>query len=171
MRRLRRGSAVPSDVVDRAGLRRGERVLASAATEDGTWLLATRDALVVVGPGTSRVPWEGVETADWDRDAGRLRVSEVGEFGRPRPVHEFVPVEPALLLATVRERVTASVVLQRRAVVSGRRGVTVVARRPPGGGEPAWAVEYDVGIDPDDPAVRLVADETLAAARSEIGSA
>jgi hypothetical protein len=170
VRRLARGARVPADVLARAALPRGERVLVSAAAEDGGWLLATRDALLVVGAtGSRRVPWQDVETADWDRDAGRLRVVEVGDFGRPRPVHEFALAEPGLLLATVRERVTASVVLQRRAAVSGRLGLTVVARRPPGGGEPTWAVAYDAGVDPDDPAVRLVAEEALAAARAEIG--
>ena len=98
------------------------------------------------------MPWERVETADWDREEERLRVAEVGEFGQARPVHTFTVAEPRRLLQLVRERVMASVVLQRRVVVSGRQGVLVVARRAPrGNGEITWACEYDEGVDPDDP--------------------
>ena len=82
-----RAAKVPADVLARAGLPRGDKVLAHTQAADGSWLLGTRDALVLV-PGDAaaasvRLPWEQVETADWDRDEERLRVAEVGEFGRP----------------------------------------------------------------------------------------
>jgi hypothetical protein len=144
-------------------------------------LLGTREGLVVVPPATAvsvesgsatRIPWEQVETADWDRDEERLRVAEVGEFGQVRPVHEFGITEPGRLLQLVRERVTASVLLQRRVVVQGRRGLWVVARRSPHrDGEISWAYEYDVGVDPDDPVVRLAAERGLRDAAEEVGAA
>jgi hypothetical protein len=170
VRRLLGGGKLPADVLGRARLGRGERVLASASSGD-TWLLGTREAFVVVSPDDMvRVPWERVETADWDRDQERLRVSEVGEFGRPRPVHTFTMTEPGRLLQLVRERVTASVLFQSRIPVSGRRGVLVIARRAPAGnGEVTWACEYDEGLDPSDPTVRLVVDEALQAAQDEVG--
>ncbi len=171
MTRFLGGAKAPASVLERARLSRGERVLASAPAGDDTWLLGTRDALVIVGASdATRVPWERIETADWDRDQERLRVAEVGEFGLARPVHTFTVAEPRKLLQLVRERVMASVVLQRRVVVSGRQGVLVVARRAPrGNGEVIWACEYDEGVDPDDPTVRLVVDEALAAAQGEVG--
>ena len=46
----------------------------------------------------------------------------------------------------------------------------VIGRRPPrGDGEISWACEYDEGVDPDDPTVRLVVDEALAVAQGEVG--
>jgi hypothetical protein len=161
---------VPAEVLERSGLR-GSRVLARASTDEGSWLLGTRDELVIVEPlETLRVPWERVEAADWDRDLERLRVSEVGEFGRPRPVHVFTVPDPGLLLQLVRERVTASVLLQRRVVVSGRSGLLVIARRPPRGrGAITWAYELDAGVDPDDPAVQQAAAAGLRAAQDELG--
>lgn len=177
-----RGPRVPAEVVRRAALPRGERLLARAATADGTWLLGTRDALVIVpaepaGEPTAvtpaagvRIPWERVETADWDRDDQRLRVSEVGEFGQQRPVHVFSVPDAGTLLPMVRERVTASVLLQRRVVVNGRKGLRVVARRPPRGrGGIVWAFELDPGVDPADPAVQRAAEAGLRAAEEEIG--
>ncbi|MEP7089246.1 MAG: hypothetical protein ABI776_03995 [Nocardioidaceae bacterium] len=163
---------MPDDVLARAGLARGERVLAWAAADDGTCLLGTRDALLLVEPAeTIRLLWERVETADWDRGEDRIRVLEVGEFGRVRPVHSYVVPEPGLLLQMVRERVTASVVLQRRVAVGGGRGLLVIARRPPRRqGEISWAYQLDPGLDPDDPAVQRAAEAGLRAAQEELGS-
>jgi hypothetical protein len=168
---FRRGTTVPAGVSARAGLGPGDAVLAAAVADDGTWLLGSRDALVLVNDeGALRLPWERVETVDWDRDESRLRVSEVGEFGQVRPVHSLTVPDPGLLLPMVRERVTASVLLQRRVPVSGRLGVLVVARRPPRGrGEITWAVEYDAGLDPDDPMVAWAAADGLRTTQDELG--
>ncbi len=162
---------MPPEVLGRAGLTRGERPLAHAATPDGSWLIGTRDALVIVEPvETLRVPWEQVETADWDREEERLRVAEVGEFGQVRPVHTFTVTDPGLLLQMVRERVTASVLIQRRVSLGGKRGLTVIARRPPRGtGEITWACEYDVGVDPEDPVVSEAAETAIRDAQDELG--
>ena len=167
---FKRSVAVPGEVARR--LPRGERVLAGTRADEGTWLLGTRDALVVLRPDEQpdRIPWERVERADWDRDEERLRVSEVGEFGLPRPEHTFSVVEPGLLLELIRERVTASVVIQRRVATTGRSGLLVIARRAPqGNGEISWAYEFDQGVDPDDPAVMAAAEAGRKAARDEIG--
>ena len=176
MRFFDRTAPAPDDVVDRAGLTRGEKVLAAARSVDGTWLLGTRDALVLVrdasGADVTRVAWEHVQAADWSRDDERLRVSEVGDYGRPRPVHELVIEDPGPFLPMVRERVTASVVLQRRVEVRDGLGLMVVARRAPGGGgEIAWAYDLDAGLDPDDPEVRAAAEAGLRRAAEELGLA
>jgi hypothetical protein len=71
----------------------------------------------------------------------------------------------------VRERVTASVLLQRRVVVRGRSGLTVIARRAPRGpGDITWAYDFDPGVDPADPLVAQAAEEGLRAAQEELGS-
>jgi hypothetical protein len=142
-------------------------VLAWTESTSGEVLAGTRDALYV---GDRRIPWEQVEAADWDRDTSTFRVSEVGSWGETRVEHDLVIDEPRKLLELVRERVTASVVLQRHVPLDGRRGLRVIARRAPRGDRPlAWFYEYDEGIDPDDPDVRRAATEALAAARDEVG--
>lgn len=167
--RLLRG-ALP-DAVRTAAVARGEKVLAGAVAERNgveVVLVGTRDALYV---GDQRLPWESVERADWDQDYGVLTVAEVGTWGAPRPVHEVSLTEPGRLLELVRERVTASIVLQRHVPVRGRHGVTVIARRAPRGDRPVqWVYEFEEGVDPDDPEVRRVAEEALAQARSEVGA-
>jgi hypothetical protein len=166
----------PADVVARAGVVSGDKVLAATPTRDGRWLLATRRTLVAVPSAAAAdpvvtIPWERVESADWSRDDDRLRVSEVGEYGERRPVHEFTIDEPGKFLPLLRERVTGSVVLQRRVVVRDRLGLLVVARRVPDTGEITWAYELDAGLDPDDPEVRRLADLGLRAAAEELGLA
>lgn len=155
----------------------GEKLLAWAESGLGEFVGATRDAFYLsaqssVEPVETRIPWEQVEAADWDKDTSVLRVSEVGSWGVERPEYTFTLDEPGRLLELVRERVSASVVLQRHVALTGRRGLRVIARRAPRGDRPLnWFYEYDEGIDPDDPLVRLAAEQALAAARDEVGVA
>ena len=145
----------------------GERVLAWTETTTGEVLAGTREALYLAG---TRLGWQDVEAADWDRDTEEFRVAEVGSWGRPRVEHRFAISEPRRLLELVRERVTASVLLVRHVPIEGRRGVRVIARRAPSGDrELRWIYEYDAGIDPDDPTVRLASETALAAAQDEVG--
>jgi hypothetical protein len=167
---LDRGGRVPADVLARADLPRGEKVLAHTVARDGTWLLGTRLRLVVVGEQRAvQIPWETVEDAAWKQDDARLRFTETGQYGEPRPTYSFEVEDPALLLQLVRERVTASVVLQRRVPVRGKLGLTVIARRSPVGGPVAWMHAYDAGLDPNDPEVAAVADRALEQAQAEVG--
>ncbi len=165
-----RPERAPELIVQAAGLRRGEKVLAFA--QDGTrWLLGTRLAFLVVEPGaeTVRLGWETVQAADWDQEASTLTVSEVGRYGAERASFVFSLDNPALLLQLVRERVTASVVLQRGYLMDGKRGFKVIGRRPPAGGPIAWMHEYDAGIDPEAPEVEAAAADALARARADVG--
>jgi hypothetical protein len=163
-----RWSRTPPPAVDVAP---GEKVLASATAANGTVLAGTRDAFYAVADGeTRRVPWEQVEAATWDRDTDTFRLSEVGTWGEQRPVHAAVLAEPGRLVELVRERVTASVVMQRHVPVDGRRGLRVIARRAPSGaGAVQWVYEYDEGIDPDDDRVREASRATLEAMRRDVG--
>jgi hypothetical protein len=164
MRRLSRD--VPRDV--RAAV--DGRVLAAAEAADGTWLAGTRDALHVIGSEPAVWPWDEVQRADWDQESETLRLERVTDYGQPVEQRRFVLPEPGSLLALVRERVTASVVLERRVLVTGKRGLRVIARRPASGpGEVRWMFLFDAGIDPDDPLVRLAADDALRDAQESLG--
>jgi len=167
VRGLLPGRKALPEAVRRAPVAEGEKVLAGAVAEDGTVAVGTRDAIYV---GGHRVPWETVEKADWSQDDSTLTVVEVGSWGERRPVHTIAVDEPGLFLQLVRERVTASVVLQRHVPVHGRKGVFVIARRAPRGDRPiTWVYKFEEGVDPDDPDVRRVAEEALARARDEVG--
>ena len=145
----------------------GERVLAWTEATTGEVLAGTREALYLGGP---RLAWEDVDAADWDRETEVFRVIEVGTWGEVRAEHRFTIGEPRRLLELVRERVTASVLLVRHVPLEGRRGLRDIDRRSPAGDRGVrWLYEYDAGIDPGDPVVRLAAENALADARSEVG--
>jgi hypothetical protein len=141
----------------------GETTLASAMTADGRSVCGTRDALYL----PFRIPWEQVETADWDSESSTLRVLETDAEPFALVLEDD---EPRRLLQLIRERVTASVVLQRHVPVAGKRGLRVIARRAPGHrGDLIWHTRYDAGVDPENPEVRRLAAEALAAARDDVG--
>ncbi len=156
----------------------GERLLAWAPLlNSGAGSAAaggTREALYLPGDISVRTPtrlaWEQIASADWDQESSTLRVVEVGRFGEPTPVHAVELADAGRLLQLVRERVTASIVVQRHAPVAARRSVRILGRRAPSGrGEIAWFIEYDDGLDPLDPAVDAVVQRALAGARADVG--
>ena len=162
---------VPRDVLQEAVLP-DERVLAATRAVDGTWLVATRERLAARRPdGTVvRLRWEEVQRAEWDRDSATLTVQAVRDYGEPVDASAYEVEELGPLLALVRERVDASVVLQRRVPVVGKRGFTLVARRAPtGAGGLTWAFEFDPGIDPDDAVVGAATDLALSEAKESLG--
>jgi hypothetical protein len=112
LRRASAGMVVPG----------GERVLASCESVDGTVLAGTRDAFYIGTEPVTRIPWERVEAADWDRDDAVFRLSLVGSWGEEKVVHSYALTEPKRLLELVRERVTASIVLQRHVPLEGHGG-------------------------------------------------
>lgn len=132
------------------------------------YLAGTRTALVWLGEVEVEIPWEQVRSADWDRDGGRLKVIQLSNFGTPHARYEFTVEDPGRLPELVRERVTASVVLQRAVTLGGAGTSRVIARRSPDGGEVHWMVEYAEGLDPSDPRVIERTEDALADARAEL---
>ncbi len=145
-------------------------MLAGALTAAGDVVVGTRVALYLPGPDLHRIPWEQVQQATWNPDDELFRVSEVGDWGEQRPVHVLTVAEPGLLLELVRERVTATVVLQQHVPVRDGAGFFVIARRPADRGtELIWLVEFEEDLDPGDSEVRRLVAEALTRAKDEVG--
>ncbi|MFB9833903.1 hypothetical protein [Actinoallomurus acaciae] len=153
--RLTRRRSLPEGLT----LGRGERVLAVSGET-----VATDAALHFQdGAGFTRLPWERVEQAAW-RD-GVLAVREVG--GGRHSVHLS---EPGSVPETVRERVTATVVVSTHVKLPGGGGVRIAARRPAkGGGDPRWTLVFDPGLDPSDPGLLAQAEQAMEEIRRQTG--
>jgi hypothetical protein len=167
-----RKQTVPRTVADTLALERGERILATATDVSDRWVVATDRALYLPTDGTTshRIPWERVEHAEWDRDAEVLRVTETAPLGDQLPVFvvRFDPPD-GRLLPLVRERISASVVVEQHVRLQGKQGVRVIARRPLGrAGDLVWAVAFDDDLDPQDQDTRAAAERALAAVRAEV---
>jgi hypothetical protein len=139
-------------------LAKGERVLAVSGET-----VATDTALHFEdGTGFTRLPWEKVEQAAW-KD-GVLVVREVGG-GR----HTVRLTDPGSVPETVRERVTATVVVSTHVKLPGG-GVRIAARRPArGGGEPRWTFVFDPGLDPTDAGLLAQAEQAMEEIRRQTG--
>lgn len=165
--RWTRQPGLPSAAREALPLRRGERVLASARLTDGSWVAATRDALLLPG---CRVDWASVAHAEWSDGDAMLRVDQLGDAAGGQVTHELVVDEPGRLPETVRERVMASIVASRHVAIQGRAGVRVVARRAPGEEALVWQVVVDRGLDPGDPGVRAAGEAVIADLRRDLGA-
>lgn len=146
-------------------------MLSAAAAGDGTWILGTRTHLHLVDPGgqAESWPWHEVQRADWDRETSTLHAERVQEYGAPVVRRSLTIEEPGDLVALLRERVTATVLMSRHVPVKGKRGFRVIGRRSTDTDETSWAFEFDAGIDPADPAVRASTERALAEAQESVG--
>lgn len=154
---------------DEVELDRHEKVLGSAESLAG-WVVATTQALWLPDrTGMSRLGWESIDNASWNRDTAALEVLQAAEIGsRPRRWHLRMDDDRDLLLV-IKERIRSTVVTTRQVALDGGRGVTVVARRPPGSDRFTWAVSVDPGIDVDDSGVRAQIEDALAGLRADLG--
>jgi hypothetical protein len=155
----------PSEVRQRV---QGERVLAWLVSGTSS-LVATPTALVLPeGSDVQHVPWDLVLRAQWVEQALDLTLQE---RAGGRPVVLNVPVTGVVdtMAGVVRERVNASIAVQRHVPLVGAQGARVVARRVPGETELRWTVVFDSGLDARDPALRARADSALADLRAALG--
>ncbi|MER6944999.1 hypothetical protein ABZ297_40225 [Nonomuraea sp. NPDC005983] len=150
---------LPADVRKSLATTPGERVLTFAASGDG-YLVATNLALYL--SDGERVPYETIDKAFWDEEGLNVLTMD-GETRRAQ-----VP-EPRLLPETVRERVSATIVVNKHVSLPGRGGVRLVARRPPGGEVVGWTLVFDDGLDPTDPGLRAQAEQALEGVRRSMG--
>jgi hypothetical protein len=150
-------------------LGQGERVLLARDTPSG-WVVATTHALWLPDrTGLTRVGWESVDNASWDRDTSALTVRQSAVLGaRPRRWVVHMDDDRDLLLL-IKERVRATLVTTRHVRLDADHGVAVVARRPPGSDALEWRVSVDAGVDLDDPDVRSRIDEELRGLKAELG--
>ena len=146
----------------------GERVLAWLVSGTSSMVATPTSLVLPEGNDLARVPWDLVLRAQWVEQAVDLTVQERAG-GRPVVLH--VPVTGAVdtMAGVVRERVNASIAVQRHVTLAGDKGARVVARRVPGQTELRWTVVFDSGLDPADPALRARADTALAELRAALG--
>jgi hypothetical protein len=152
-----RPNRLPAAVRDALALERGERPLAVAPTRGGSYVVATSAALHLptTSGGFSRLPWERVDQASWKDGRLHVRTTAGG------PGYSVGLTDPGSVPETVRERVTATIVVNHHARLPGGGAVRIAGRRPPGGGEVRWSFVFEAGLDPSDPGLRAQAEQIL----------
>ncbi|SEL72005.1 hypothetical protein [Nonomuraea pusilla] len=150
---------LPADVRESLATEPGERVL-TFASSGGGHVVATTLALYL-SDGT-RVPYEEVDKASWDEDGLSLSTMDGAR-------HTERIAEPRMLPETLRERVNATIVVNKHVNLPGRGGVRLVARRRPGGEVLGWTLVFDEGLDARDPGLRAQAEQALEGVRRSMG--
>jgi len=158
----------------RAVTGRKEDILAAVQLANGRWAAGTRAAVYLpsdTADADRRVGWETIERANWDSEASVLHIFETTAFGTPLRATELKVEDPARFGQLLRERVDASIVVQRHVPLAGKRGVRIVARRSPAStdAEVIWNAVLDKGLEPDQPGVLDAADAALREVREEFG--
>ena len=84
-----------------------------------------------------------------------MHIYETTAFGTPLRATELKVDDPGRFGQLLRERVDASIVVQRHVPLAGKRGVRIVGRRNPADTDAAvaWNFVLDKGLEPDQPGV------------------
>lgn len=169
---MRLRTSVPGEVKNKLTIEPGERILASDRDASDRWWVGTNLALnIPEESGHRRLPWERIDAVQWDRDAEVLRITETAPFGEPTPTTTARVAPSSRLLRLIRERVMASIVVNRHVPLYGKEGVRVLARRRPGTDDAlVWSMAFDASVDPADPTVLADAEVALAHIREQIES-
>lgn len=149
-------------------------VLAAVQTRAGAWAAGTRSAVYLPADGSRlrRVAWELVERAEWSSDESTFHLWETAGFGTPMRRTDLVVDEPGRFAQLVRERMSASVLLQRHVPLEGKKGVRIVGRRSPASADApiTWNFVLDNGLDPAAPGLIDRAETALNQVRDELAS-
>ena len=138
-----------------------ERVIAWGRGSGGV-VVATDAALVL--PDGERLAWTSIDRAEWRAPMMRVLLDPAGRQARSIDLSEAGEVP-----AAVRAYVTESVVVSEHVDLGDGAGARLVARRSPSGGDIAWTVVMDEGLDASDPALRARAQEALDRLRASLG--
>lgn len=138
------------------------RVLAWAPAESGAVVALPERLAVLDGDGWTSIGWHEVLRGGWDADASALHWTGP-DGGRSVPL-----ADPGRLPEVFRERVEATILVQRSVDLARGRFVIVSARRDPWGEAPvAWALHPGPGVRLEDPDTAEQAAAALERLRAE----
>ena len=141
---------------------RPARILAWASGPDG-YVVGSPAALSWGEQEWRHVGWHEIERGGWNAETAKLSWSQYG--GRRGSVGLD---KPGRLPELFRERVAASIAVERFVSIQGDRGVIVTARRDLGrDGEISWHSTLTRGLTWQTDGVRTVADEAMTRLRTE----
>ena len=148
---------------------RAARILAWARTSTGYCIaspaiLSYRDDET----GWKHIGWHEIERGSWNAELHKLSWVLNAAPGQPSPRSSLELVEPGRLPELFRERISASIAIERFVPLVGERGVTITARRDLGaGGSVAWHSTLTRGLSWETDGVRAAVDQAMEELRTE----
>lgn len=152
---------VPAGVV----LEAGERVLATAATDDGALVVTSRRLVAPAGGAAEGKPWHLVDSGRWDPEESVLTVSWVDGSSSGR----WHLTAPGGVPDAFHERVNASVLLVEQVRLDRTRRARVVLRKDLGTDAVLAQTIVARGCDPDDPELVATTEQVAARLAEQVG--
>jgi hypothetical protein len=147
---------------------RPARILAWARTSTGYCIASP--AILSYGDENEwkNIGWHEIERGGWNAELRKLSWVLHGAPGNPSPRGSLQLVEPGRLPELFRERVSATIALERFIPLVGARGVTITARRDLGAsGMVAWHSTLTRGLSWESDGVRAAVDQAMEELRAE----
>jgi len=147
---------------------RSARILAWARTSTGYCIASP--AILSYGDENEwkNIGWHEIERGGWNAELRKLSWVLHGAPGNPSPRGSLQLVEPGRLPELFRERVSATIALERFIPLVGAHGVTITARRDLGAsGMVAWHSTLTRGLSWESDGVRAAVDQAMEELRAE----
>ena len=147
---------------------RPARILAWARISTG-YCIASPTALSYSGEaGWTHIGWHEIERGSWNAELRKLSWALHTAPDKPSRRGSIELVEPGRLPELFRERISATIAIERFVPLVGDRGVTISARRDLGaGGTVAWHSTLTRGLSWETDGLRAAVDQAMEQLRTE----
>jgi hypothetical protein len=147
---------------------RPARILAWARSSTG-YCIASPTALSYGDEaGWTHIGWHEIERGGWNAELRKLSWVLHAAPGKPSPRGSLELLEPGRLPELFRERISATIAIERFVPLLGERGVTISARRDLGAsGTVAWHSTLTRGLSWETDGVRAAVDQAMEQLRTE----
>jgi hypothetical protein len=144
------------------------RILAWAKTSTG-YCIASLTALSYGDEGGwTHIGWHEIERGGWNAELRKLSWVLHAAPGKPSPRGSLELLEPGRLPELFRERISATIAIERFVPLLGERGVTISARRDLGASRTvAWHSTLTRGLSWETDGVRAAVDQAMEQLRTE----
>jgi hypothetical protein len=144
------------------------RILAWATTSTGFCIASPATLSYGDEEGWKHVGWHEIERGAWNSELRKLTWALHAAPGKPSPRGSLELVEPGRFPELFRERILATIAIEKFIPLMGERGVTISARRDLGGsGAIAWHSTLTRGLSWQTAGVRTAVDQAMEQVRTE----
>lgn len=147
---------------------RPARILAWATTSTGFCIASPTTLSYGDEKDWKHVGWHEIEHGSWNAELRRLSWVLHAAPGEPSPRGSLELDEPGRLPELFRERILATIAVEKFVPLVGERGVTITARRDLGGsGTVSWHSTLTRGLSWQTDGVRTAVDQAMEQVRTE----
>jgi hypothetical protein len=147
---------------------RPARILAWAKTSTGYCIASLTTLSYGDEGGWTHIGWHEIERGGWNAELRKLSWVLHAAPGKPSPRGSLELLEPGRLPELFRERISATIAIERFVPLRGERGVTISARRDLGAsGTVVWHSTLTRGLSWETDGVRAAVDQAMEQLRTE----